>query len=109
MTTARARSQRPNTARAIAGAVLTLLALAGSNVFGAANEALTDEQVKQRVIQESINSYSGNCPCPYNSASNGSRCGGRSAHSRAGGARPICYEEEVTDEMIKKWRQRQKR
>lgn len=39
------------------------------------------EKIKQAIIQESIESYSGNCPCPYNSARNGSRCGGRSAWS----------------------------
>ena len=36
-------------------------------------------------------SYSGNCACPYDTASDGSRCGARSAWSRSGGASPICY------------------
>lgn len=34
---------------------------------------------------------SGSCDCPYDRASNGSRCGGRSAYSRPGGRSPICY------------------
>ncbi len=68
---------------------------------------LVDEQVKQQIIQESIESYPGNCPCPYNYARNGSRCGKRSAWSRAGGYAPICYKEEITDEMVSEWRGRQ--
>ncbi|WP_421301476.1 hypothetical protein [Aeromonas veronii] len=67
---------------------------------------LVDEQVKQQIIQESIDSYPGNCPCPYNLARNGSRCGKRSAWSRAGGYAPICYKEEITDEMVSEWREK---
>ena len=37
------------------------------------------------MIKESIDGYPGNCPCPYNTARNGSRCGKRSAYNRAGG------------------------
>ncbi len=37
------------------------------------------DAIKQMMIKESIESYPGNCPCPYNTASNGSRCGKRSA------------------------------
>lgn len=68
--------------------------------------SMADEQVKQQIIQESIDSYPGNCPCPYNYASNGSRCGKRSAWSRAGGYAPICYKDEVTAEMVSEWRGR---
>ena len=59
---------------------------------------MTDQQVKSRIIQESIASYPGNCPCPYNTARNGSRCGKRSAWSRPGGYSPICFE---TDEQMR--------
>ena len=45
---------------------------------------------KLNVIYKS-NSYSGNCACPYDTASDGSKCGARSAWSRSGGASPICY------------------
>lgn len=65
----------------------------------------SDDEVKQLIIQGSIDSYPGNCPCPYNRASNGSKCGKRSAWSRAGGYSPICYPEEVTQQMIESWRQ----
>lgn len=38
---------------------------------------------------------SGSCPCPYNVASDGSVCGGRSAYSRSGGYEPVCYESDI--------------
>ena len=66
----------------------------------------TDAQIRQMIIDSSIRSYSGNCPCPYNSASNGSRCGGRSAYSRPGGASPICYDRDITDAQVAEYRRR---
>ncbi|MFA3762564.1 hypothetical protein V1951_01715 [Yersinia sp. 2544 StPb PI] len=68
----------------------------------------SDDHVKQMIINESIESYPGNCPCPFNSASNGSSCGKRSAWSRAGGYSPICYKKEVTKEMVTEWRESNK-
>ncbi|WP_245929491.1 hypothetical protein [Brenneria roseae] len=29
---------------------------------------ISDEQVKEKIIQASISAYPGNCSCPYNSA-----------------------------------------
>ena len=61
------------------------------------------EKIKQKIIQQSIENYPGNCPCPYNTASNGSRCGKRSAYNRAGGYVPLCYPEDVSDRMVKEF------
>lgn len=60
--------------------------------------------IKQKMIEESIAFYPGNCPCPYNSTRNGSRCGKRSAWSKSGGYSPLCYESDITEEMVKKFR-----
>jgi len=60
-----------------------------------------DAAIKQRLIQDSIASYRGNCPCPYNKARDGSECGRRSAYSRPGGAAPLCYHTDVTDDMVR--------
>ena len=68
---------------------------------------LSDTQVKQAIIEESIAEYPGTCACPFNRARNGSSCGRRSAWSKAGGYAPICYANEVTKAMIKAWRERQ--
>jgi len=71
-------------------------------------QAETNSEIKKELIRQSIASYSGSCPCPYNAARNGSRCGGRSAYSRQGGYSPLCYPSDVTDDMIMKYRKQQK-
>jgi len=76
--------------------------------FGADAKQATqsDEAIKQKIIQQSIQAYSGNCPCTYNTARNGSRCGKRSAYNRVGGAAPLCYPEDVSDRMVKEFKGR---
>lgn len=83
--------------------ILGLLIFNSNQVF-----AITDAQIKQILIKQSIADYSGNCPCPYNTARNGSRCGGRSAYSREGGYAPLCYPEDVTKQMINDYRKNHK-
>lgn len=77
-------------------------------VFGApvvsAKPKLSDAQIKQRIIKQSVAAYPGNCACPYNSASNGSSCGRRSAWSRGGGYAPMCYAADVTKADVNRWR-----
>lgn len=70
-----------------------------------AEQALSDDQIRHLIIQQSIASYPGNCPCPYNVARNGSRCGKRSAYSRPGGYSPLCYPDDVSDAQVKAYRQ----
>ena len=72
---------------------------------GVAKKRLSDAQVKKLLIDESIAAYDGNCPCPYSRARNGSRCGKRSAHSREGGAAPLCFAADVSAEMVEAYRQ----
>lgn len=64
------------------------------------SETAQNQQIIQNIISESIANYSGNCPCPYNRASNGSSCGKRSAYSRAGGYATVCYTQDVTPAML---------
>lgn len=71
-----------------------------------AQPGLSDTQIAKILIERSLAYYSGNCPCPYNRARNGSRCGGRSAYSRPGGASPLCYVRDVTKSMIADYRAR---
>lgn len=66
---------------------------------------LSDAQIRSILIEESIAAYPGNCPCPYSTARNGSRCGKRSAYSREGGAEPLCYPKDVSDAMVKEYRE----
>src|SRR5690349_18092302 len=69
--------------------------------------SLTDAQVKAAIVKASIASYSGACPCPFNTDSRGRRCGARSAYSRPGGRSPVCYVEDVTVKMVKAYREAQ--
>lgn len=69
-----------------------------------ARGTMSDAQVKQAIIDESVSAYPGTCACPWNHARNGSACGRRSAWSKEGGYSPTCYKNEVTKEMIKEWR-----
>jgi hypothetical protein len=66
----------------------------------APKKVLTDDEIKDQIIRDSRNGYSGNCACPYDRASNGSRCGKRSAYSRPSGAYVICYKHQISDEMV---------
>ena len=62
--------------------------------------------IRKKIIQQSIDNYPGNCPCPYNTDRAGRRCGGRSAYNRAGGYAPKCYPSDVTAADIAAYRRR---
>ena len=70
----------------------------------AAATAQTDAAVKQAIIKQSIETYPGNCPCPYNTDRAGGRCGGRSAYNRAGGFTPFCYPEDISKADVQTYR-----
>jgi choline dehydrogenase-like flavoprotein len=77
----------------------TMLRAAGAGLIclvAAPAAAQTDAAIRQQIIRQSIASYPGNCPCPYNSDRAGRRCGGRSAYSRPGGQAPKCFPEDVS-------------
>lgn len=63
-----------------------------------------DAQIKRLIIRESIRQYPGNCPCPYSFDRAGRSCGARSAWSKPGGYSPICYESDITREMVERYR-----
>ncbi len=70
----------------------------------AAAAELSDVQIREALIKQSIAAYPGNCPCPYSHDRAGRRCGARSAYSKPGGRAPICYPTDVTAEMIRGYR-----
>lgn len=93
--------------------VVLTLALLAPATFEAAQARdvqpqLSDDNIRKQIISDSISAYPGNCPCPYNSARNGSRCGARSAYSRAGGYATLCFPADVSDEMVLRYRLRAK-
>jgi hypothetical protein len=60
-------------------------------------------KAKEKIIQRSIASYSGTCPCPYNVMRNGKLCGRQSAYSRFEVNSPICFVENISDLEAKKY------
>lgn len=70
---------------------------------------LSDDEIREIMIRNSISRYSGSCACPYNSTRNGSRCGKRSAYSKPGGASPLCYKSDISDKAVEKYRKIHKR
>ena len=84
-------------------AALTIVS-AGSSL---AREPLSDAQIRQAIIQDSIAHYQATghpCACPFNLMRNGRQCGKVSAYSRPGGAEPFCYPHDVSDGMVAAWR-----
>lgn len=57
-------------------------------------------RARSDIIRQSIASYPGSCPCPYNIDRGGRRCGGRSAWSRPGGYAPICYDSDISQARL---------
>jgi hypothetical protein len=59
------------------------------------------------IIQESRNAYYATghpYACPDDLMRNGRRCGGTSAYIRPGGAHPLCFNADVSPEMIRQYR-----
>lgn len=69
-----------------------------------ASAATSDGDIKAAIIRESIASYPSVCACPYSTMRNGRACGGRSAWSKPGGYAPLCYDRDVTPELIRQYR-----
>jgi hypothetical protein len=70
---------------------------------------VTNDQVRQQIIQQSVADYHATChrcACPYDLECNGRSCGRVSAYSRPGGAAPMCYPTDVNDGMVADWRRR---
>lgn len=60
----------------------------------------SDTEIAERLIAESIAGYDGPCACPYQHDRAGRSCGRRSAYNRPRGATPLCFEKDVTPDML---------
>lgn len=73
-----------------------------------AKELLTDAAIIAILITASRAAYvasaHGSCGCPDDVDSAGHRCGGRSAHDKAGGSVVQCSPTDITPEMISTYR-----
>ena len=69
--------------------------------------ALTDAAIIALIVAGSIAIYKATghpCACPSDLMRNGQACGGRSAWSKPGGAKPLCFPTDVTASMISSYR-----
>ena len=65
---------------------------------------LSDNRVRQRIMQESQARYGGRCVCPYQTKDlKGHSCKGRHEVITTP-PRPICYPSQVTGAMVSDWR-----
>lgn len=67
---------------------------------------LSDQEIRVLLIKQSNRLYAGQCPCPYNrDTKTGKHCGKRSVWSKAVEAAPKCYVNDISDEMVRKFRE----
>jgi len=87
--------------------VLGLAVLLAAAISARAADNFSDNDIRRKLIKESILRYSGQCPCPYTKKPDGSSCGSHSAYKGAGeGYAVLCYETDVTREAVERYRQR---
>lgn len=70
-------------------------------------EVVADAVIVGLIIAGSIALYKARgrpCACPSDTMRNGRACGSRSAWSKAGGAKPLCFPTDITSEMISAYR-----
>jgi hypothetical protein len=73
---------------------------------------ISDAEARDQIIKESVAAHQAGgspCACPYNLMTDGRECGGFSAYSKPGGTAPLCYPKDVTEAVIREWRQQSKR
>ena len=68
------------------------------------HRTMAESTIVMVLMAASVFGYTGNCACPHYTASNGSRCGKRSAYDKPNGAKPLCYPTDVTPQMLMAFR-----
>ena len=82
--------------------VLTMIMIGSS--LAMADDKISDDEIKTVLIQQSIQAYGGECPCPYSKSPKGVPCGLNSAYSKIDRFTILCYSSNVTQKMIKEYR-----
>jgi len=83
--------------------ILLFLATLPVPIFSASKQP-SNSAIKQLLIKRSIRNYPRNCPCPYSRDKSGGKCGKRSAWHKPGGHSPLCYESDITTDIVKNYR-----
>jgi hypothetical protein len=82
--------------------ILTMIMIGSS--FAIADDKISDDEIKTVLIQLSIQAYGGECPCPYSKSPKGGQCGLNSAYAKIDRFATLCYPSNVTQKMIKEYR-----
>lgn len=85
-------------------ALIAIIFLLPLPTIATAAAPVSDAQIRQAIIEASLASYHGNCPCPYNRMRNGRSCGAVSAYAPPGGASPLCYTRDVSQQTVEEYR-----
>ena len=64
---------------------------------------MTDAEIRQEIIRESIAANGGVCVCPWQKDRKGKICGSRSLYNQPGGVPPQCYPEDIDETGIEAW------
>jgi len=83
-----------------------VLALAFVIANSAIAAAMTDNEVRHAIVHESKVRYANICACPYAARSHAKICNAGSGMARHIEVAPVCYSKDVTEQMIRDWRQR---
>jgi hypothetical protein len=67
-------------------------------------QQLSDNRIRQKIMQQSQARYGSRCVCPYQTKDlHGRSCKGRHEVIKTG-PQPICYPRQITSEMVADWR-----
>jgi negative regulator of genetic competence, sporulation and motility len=69
-----------------------------------ADDRISDKEIKTTLIHQSIEDYGRSCPCPYSKSPSGGQCGLNSAYSKTSRLTIFCYPSNVTNKMVKEYR-----
>ncbi len=62
-------------------------------------EPMDNDEVRGKLMDNSINAYPGKCACPYSRNNDGFECGVEAAYYKPGGYRIYCYPEDVRKQL----------
>ncbi len=87
--------------RCVAALVLLQMAFAADDAIA---RRWDEDDVRRRIVEDSIARYGGDCPCPYSYAWNGKQCANDSAYMKRTADAPYCYSQDVPPSEVYRYR-----
>lgn len=66
---------------------------------------MSDAEIRSNILDGSLKSFEGSCPCPFSKDDKGKLCGDDSAYFRSPG-KVLCYERDISDSEVRFYRQK---